>query len=60
MKMSALLLANEDPRIRNAARRVRKEDALARFAEKMKSDPEFALEHQNDPRVTQLLANGFK
>jgi len=58
--MSTLFLEDTDPRIRNAARRVRKEDALERFAQKMKSDPEFAQEHQNDPRVIQLLAREFK
>ena len=60
MNMSTLFLANEDPRIRDAARRVKREEAIARFEKKMKNDPKFAMAHQNDSRVNQLLVSGFK
>jgi len=58
--MSTLFLQDKDPRIRNSARRVRKEASLDRFAKMMKADPEFAIEHQDDPRVAKLQARGIE
>lgn len=75
MQMSTLFLEDEDPRIRKAALRVTderelskldrmgrlsNEDILDHFAQKMKTDPDFAQEHQDDPRVIQILAREFK
>ena len=58
MQMSTLFLDNKDPRISHAARRVRKEDAITRFERRMKTDPKFAMEHQNDSRIRQLSMRG--
>lgn len=58
MYMSTLFLDDEDPRISRAARRVKKADAITRFERRMKTDPKFAMEHQNDSRIRQLSMRG--
>lgn len=58
MYMSTLFLDNKDPRISGAARRVKKADAISRFEKRMKTDPKFAMEHQNDSRIRQLSTRG--